>query len=96
MKSLTNPDMVYPNQLPNMPQQDLNVMLNSAAMSDNGGEVTPVQALVMIRNDQRYSLFERTDLENLKGLLKERSRCYGYVLNPSHSLKQSSNATQHY
>ena len=65
------------NELPNMPAVDLNVLLANSTQFNRAGEVTPVMAVQMISNDERYSLLTLRDFQNLQAKLKARSRCYG-------------------
>lgn len=44
------------------------------------GEISPAQALGMIRKDPRYPILDSRDFTRLTNNLKDRCRCYGYVL----------------
>ena len=83
MASYENPTTQFPLRMPDMPASELNRMMMMSANMDLGGEVTPVMALKMIRNDERYDYMSLTELNELKTQLKAKSRCYGYILHVS-------------
>lgn len=73
-------DARFAHEMPNLPNADLNAMMIASSNLDLNGEVTPVMALKMIRDDKRYPMMTLAHFESLKEKLKTRSRCYGYVV----------------
>ena len=73
-------DARFAHEMPNLPNADLNAMMIASSNLDLNGEITPVMALKMIRDDKRYPMMTMTHFESLKEKLKTRSRCYGYVI----------------
>jgi hypothetical protein len=75
------PDVEYPHQAPAGISAAILMKLFSisATLPINGGEITPVQALQLIRIHERYRQVTPADYEFLTNDLKGKSRCYGYV-----------------
>ena len=81
--SLTNPELEYPLKWTKAPMQDYRVMTSGARAVDMNGEISPVEALLMIRRDSRYTTLTVDELNTIKTTLAEKSRCYGYVVVPA-------------
>lgn len=80
-----HPDVVYPHKAPDeLPAADLMKLYDLSQKLPLGGEITPVQALQLIRGHERYGELTIEDFEVLKENLKEKSRCYGLVLPSIH------------
>ena len=71
------PDETYPHKPPDLPAVDLMQLYNLSQKLPLDGEITPVQALQIIRSHERYGELTTGDFEVLKNDLKEKSRCYG-------------------
>lgn len=71
------PDETYPHKPPDLPAVDLMQLYNLSQKLPLDGEITPVQALQIIRSHERYGELTTGDFEILKSDLKEKSRCYG-------------------
>ena len=82
----SKPDETYPHKPPDLPAADLMQLFSLSQKLPLGGEITPVQALQIIRCHERYGELTTGDFEILKSDLKEKSRCYGYVHFYGHSL----------
>lgn len=86
-ESLGNPDMPYPHEMPNIPMQDLDIMVDSKATIDMSGEVNPFGALNIIKNNSSYQSFTPEKLNNIKAELQLEGRCYGCVFHCHHEPK---------
>ena len=75
-----HPDVVYPHKAPELPAPDLMRLYDLSQKLPLGGEITPVQALQLIRAHERYGELTTADFEVLKKDLREKSRCYGSVV----------------
>ena len=66
---------------PNMPTNSLVKLMETAQrLPLEGGEIPPILALRIIREDERYGLLTADDFRRITDKLRESSRCYGYVL----------------
>lgn len=72
-----HPEVVYPHKGPELPAADLMKLYDLSQKLPLGGEITPVQALQLIRGHERYGELTVADFEILKKDLREKSRCYG-------------------
>ena len=71
------PDTPY-HQPPNIPLNNLMQLLETAQrLPLSGGEITPVLALRLIREDERYGLLTKRNFEIITERLRNTSRCYG-------------------
>lgn len=76
----------YPHQVPDVPMQSLNNLLNLAKASNQlqadgyfeGGQVTPVMALQSLRGHPHYNTLNREDIEGMINSVKNKVRCYGF------------------
>jgi hypothetical protein len=76
----------YPHQMPDVPLQSLNNLLNLAKASNQlqadgffeGGQVTPVMALQSLRGHPHYNTLTREDIEGMIESVKNKVRCYGF------------------
>ncbi|KAL9102179.1 MAG: hypothetical protein Q9163_002653 [Psora crenata] len=74
----TSPETPY-HQPPNIPLNNLMQLLETAQrLPLTGGEITPVLALRLIREDERYGLLTKRQFEMLTERLRHTSRCYGF------------------
>lgn len=73
-----HPDVVYPHKAPELPAPDLMKLYDLSQKLPLGGEITPVQALQLIRAHERYGELTVADFDVLKKDLREKSRCYGF------------------
>ena len=74
------PNVDY-HQAPNIPANNLLELMETAQrLPLNGGEIPPILALRIIREDERYQMLTRRQFKALTEKLRESSRCYGYVL----------------
>ena len=74
------PNVEY-HQAPNIPANNLLELMETAQrLPLNGGEIPPILALRIIREDERYQMLTRRQFKALTEKLRESSRCYGYVL----------------
>ena len=74
---MQNPGVAYPHKAPDLPTEGL---MNLLASSDNlplTGEITPVQALRVIRTHPRFYELAGDDFKLLEEALKPLCRCYG-------------------
>ena len=63
---------------PNLPADALVKLMETAQrLPLDGGEIPPVLALRIIREDERYGLITPEDFKRITGILKDSSRCYG-------------------
>ena len=74
-----HPTVTYPHQAPDLPAVDLMKLYDLSTKLPLGGEITPVQALQLIRCHERYGELTAADYDTLQRALQEKSRCYGYV-----------------
>ena len=66
---------------PDMPTLSLVKLMETAQrLPLEGGEIPPILALRVIREDERYGLITEKDFRKITNKLRESSRCYGYVL----------------
>ena len=83
-----HPDVKYPSHkaaFPNLPAAQLMRLYDtSLKLPSLGGEITPIQALQLIRAHPRYGELTEKDYDWLRGNLVGKSRCYGYVVDPIH------------
>ncbi len=86
---INHPDVPYPHKTWDVPQVDLLKLLDLSARLPLDGEITPIMALKIIRNNERYAELTIRDFEILKDDLKAKIRCYGYGLLLSPSSKPS-------
>lgn len=75
-----HPEVVYPHKAPELPAPDLMRLYDLSQKLPLGGEITPVQALQLIRAHERYGELTVADFDVLKKDLREKSRCYGSVV----------------
>ncbi|KAL9127919.1 MAG: hypothetical protein Q9217_003305 [Psora testacea] len=74
----TSPGTPY-HQPPNIPLNNLMQLLETAQrLPLTGGEITPVLALRLIRQDERYGLLTKRQFEMVTEKLRNSSRCYGF------------------
>ena len=72
------PDEPYPLCAPPVPAPDLNRLLELAqTLTVDDGEITPVIALLWIRQHPRFHELNARDFEVLKNELRGKTRCYG-------------------
>jgi len=72
------PDVPFPHKAPELPCSDLMRLLSLAQDLPLDGELTPVQALMVIRGDPRVAELGLADWENVTKELKSKMRCYGF------------------
>ena len=83
-------DAPHPHELPNVGESpgkyarmlglvSLNPYSTTKSWATQTGEISPAQALGMIRKDPRYPMLNSQDFTSLTNNLKDRCRCYGYV-----------------
>ena len=73
----------YPHQVPQIPIEQLNNMLNlsyqfKAEGLVPGGQVTPIMALQSLRTHDRYTSLTRNDVLGMIEAVKNKVRCYGF------------------
>lgn len=59
---------------------DLSTLLDLSGRLDLDGEITPVMAWGMIMNHPRFVDFKQADFAKLAEELRQKVRCYGYVM----------------
>ena len=80
---INNPGVLFPHKKAYdiSPNVIMNNLLNlSGRIPYLRGEITPVQALVLLRTHERYAEVTENDYEFMMRDLKKKSKCYGYVL----------------
>ncbi|KAI9878430.1 MAG: hypothetical protein M1830_000913 [Pleopsidium flavum] len=75
---INHPDVPYPHKTWDVPDVDLMKLLDLSERLPLDGEITPIMALKIIRNDKRYFELNTRDFEILKDDLKAKIRCYGF------------------
>ncbi|KAI9874831.1 MAG: hypothetical protein M1830_009236 [Pleopsidium flavum] len=75
---INHPDVPYPHKTWDVPDVDLMKLLDLSERLPLDGEITPIMALKIIRNDERYFELNTRDFEILKDDLKAKIRCYGF------------------
>ena len=73
------PDVPFPYKSYDIPNSDLLKLLDLSQSLPLNGEITPVQALKLIRSHERYGELTPVDFGALIDELKGKPRCYGYV-----------------
>ena len=73
---LNAPDIPF-NPAQDAPAVGLQQLLQLAGEIDLEGEITPIQALALIRADERYGYLDRNDWAKLMRELRGKTRCYG-------------------
>ena len=70
--------VIYPHKAPDLPAALwMKLYYTSLPLPDLGGEITPIQALQIIRGHPRYRELVPGDFEFLRKGLEGKSRCYG-------------------
>ena len=87
-KSYRMGDAPYPHQLPDVGEGpgkyarllslvSLEPYSTNKNWASQSGEITPAQALGLIRKDPRYPMLNSNDFAKITNVLKDRCRCYG-------------------
>lgn len=76
---VNKPGIPYPHKAPDLPSADLMRLLESSDNLPLQGEITPVQALRVIRSHPRFGELTPADLKMIEEVLKPQCRCYGLV-----------------
>ena len=76
---VNSPGVPYPHKAPDLPSIDLMRLLESSDNLPLQGEITPVQALRVIRAHARFGELTLEDLKTIEEVLKPQCRCYGSV-----------------
>ena len=74
---VNSPGVSYPHKAPDLPPVDLMRLLEASDTLPLHGEITPVQALRVIRTHERFPEFTIEDLKVIEDMLKPQCRCYG-------------------
>lgn len=73
----------YPNQVPDIPPETLNVLLNLSRQIAGqghieGGQVTPIMALQQLKSHPEYLSLTAEDVRAMTESFKKKVRCYGF------------------
>jgi hypothetical protein len=71
------PQEQYPHQMPEIGMGDLMKLLDLSNRLPLDGEITPIMAWAMVMQDQRFGELTAEDIQNVKGDLLTKVRCYG-------------------
>ncbi|KAF2157608.1 hypothetical protein K461DRAFT_21427 [Myriangium duriaei CBS 260.36] len=73
------PEDRYPHQMPEVPHPELMKLLEAShRLPTDGGEVTPVQAWMLIIQNERITSLSKRDIEMVQATLVSKVRCYGF------------------
>lgn len=73
-----HPQENYPHQMPDIAMPDLMKLLDLSNRLPLDGEITPIMAWAMILQDQKFKELSKEDVQQIKGELLAKVRCYGY------------------
>jgi hypothetical protein len=73
----------YPHQVPNIPAETLNTLLNLSQQIAGeglieGGQVTPIMALQHLKSHPQYLSLTTEDIMSMIESVKKKVRCYGF------------------
>ena len=74
---IQNPGVAYPHKAPDLPSEGLMKLLESSDALPLTGEITPVQALRVIRTHRRFYELAGDDFKLLEEALRPHCQCYG-------------------
>ena len=74
---VNNPEVEYPHKTWDISDPELMKLFDLSQNLPLDGEITPIIALQMVRNHERYGELTLQDFDFLKENLREKSRCYG-------------------
>lgn len=77
---MNSPDEQYPHKTWDIPDPELMKLFDLSQNLPLDGEITPIIALQIVRNHERFGELSLQDFEALKENLRGKSRCYGYVI----------------
>lgn len=76
---MNTPGDPYPHKMPSVARPDLLKLLDaSSRLPTDGGEITPVQAWMMVLQDDRLQSMSQRDIEMVQANLLTKVRCYGF------------------
>ncbi|KAF2252789.1 hypothetical protein BU26DRAFT_515236 [Trematosphaeria pertusa] len=73
-----HPQENYPHQMPDIAMPDLMKLLDLSNRLPLDGEITPIMAWAMILQDQKFKELSKEDVQQIKGELLAKVRCYGF------------------
>ncbi len=77
---MNSPEEQYPHKTWDIPDPELMKLFDLSQNLPLDGEITPIIALQIVRNHERFGELSLQDFEVLKENLRGKSRCYGYVV----------------